>query len=97
MITNQDLKSIDTNYFDIIEVSTFYLVLRSKKTSHIWHLLEQEPNGHRSFFIAHKHHATDAYHPQTCRGSIDSCCKYIKEHDSYHFKREEYKTKKRQN
>ena len=87
MITLKEIESIDTQYFNIIEVSAFFIVLQSRNTGHYWHLLRREPNNHISFFISHKHHISDPYHPQACRGSIKACCVYIKEHDKYHISR----------
>lgn len=47
MISLKDLNTIGQSYFDIIiEETPFYMVLRSQKTGHYWHLLEQEPNGY---------------------------------------------------
>jgi hypothetical protein len=93
MITKTDLKSIDLGYFEILEATPFYIVLYSRNTGQ-WHLLEQEPNHHRSFYIFHKHHSYDAYHPQTCRRSVVACFQYIKGHDSFHMKREETRKRK---
>ncbi len=95
MITSKDLRSIDRVYFDVIEVTPFYLVLRSKNTGHFWHLLEQDYRCFRSFKVFHKHHETDNYHPQTCKGSIGACCLYIKGHDAFHLKRTRWKKNRR--
>ena len=94
MIKNKELVSIDHAYFDILETTPFFIVLRSKNTGHYWHLLLQIRNGHQSFFISHKHHKTDSYHPQACRGSIKYSCQYIKEHDTFHLQRMQRKKKK---
>ena len=95
MITPKELRSIDRSYFDVIEATPFYIVLRSKNTGHWWYLLEQEYSCFRSFYVSHKHHETDSYHPQTCRGSVEDCCLYIKGHDAYHLKRTRRKQLKR--
>ena len=95
MITPKDLRSIDRTYFDVIETTPFYLVLRSKNTGHFWYLLEQEYRCFRSFKVSHKHHKADSYHPQTCSASVEDCCLYIKRHDAYHLKRVRRKQLKR--
>lgn len=87
MITSADLSFIDLSYFNIKELTPFYIVLYSKTTGHYWHILEQDLLGGQSFYVSHKHHANDSYHPQTCRRSILACCQYIKSHDEYHLKR----------
>lgn len=95
MLTSTDYQIIDRTYFDIIEATPFYVVLRSKSTGHFWHLLEQDFLKGRSFYVSHKHHAMDFFHPQTCRRSIKSCCQYIKNHDEYHLIRKSRKKKRK--
>ena len=87
MINSKDLKLLDKNYFDIIATSTYYVVLRSKNTGHLWHLLERDLNGHKSLVISHSHHASSPYHLQTNKPSIEACCEYIKNHDVYQLRK----------
>ena len=96
MIDNNDIASIDTNYFDIKEKRTFSLVLQSKNTGHYWYLLERIYNGKQSFSIYHKHNVEDAYRPQKSRPSISACCEYIKEHDAFHLERVKKKNERRE-
>lgn len=86
MIEKIDIDGIDTDYFDIIEKKEYGIVLRSQCTGHYWYLLEQEYNQHRTFQIYHRHHASDPYHLQKNRPTIEGCCDYIKNHDVYHLK-----------
>lgn len=96
MIDNNDIASIDTEYFDIKEKRTYSLVLQSRNTGHYWYLLERVYNDHRSFLIYHKHVIAKAYHPQKSRPSISACCEYIKEHDSFHLERVKKKNERRE-
>ena len=95
MLRNTDIRLIDTDYFDIIEVKAYSLVIRSRNTGHEWYLLEQECNGHRTFQIRHRHHGTDPCHPQKNRPTIESCCKYIMDHDAFHRERTRKKEQRR--
>ena len=87
MIDKEDLLEIDDDYFRILVVASYYVVLLSKCTGHQWHLLEQEANGHRTFLIRHRHNSIDPYHRQTNRPCIGACCRYIMDHDVYHLKK----------
>ena len=87
VIINTDLKRVESEYFDIIEVKEYSIVLRSKNTGHYWYLLEQEANGHRTFKISHKHNQPDAYHFHRNKPTINACCEYIKSHDAFHLER----------
>ena len=95
MIGRTDLSAIDTDYFSIIGIKEYTLVLRSRNTGHDWYLLEQVYNGHRTFLIHHRHDATKPYHPQTNRPTIEACCEYIKGHDAFHLERTRKKTLRR--
>ena len=95
MIERTDLQAINTEYFDIVGLKEYSLVLRSKNTGHYWYLLEQEYNSCRTFLIHHKHHAADAYHPQKNRPTIEACCEYIMSHDVLHLERTRRKAERR--
>ena len=87
MLNADDFQTIDLSYFDIMEATPFYLALRSKSTGHYWHLLEQDLTGSQTFYVSHKHHFQDSFHPQTCKRALEDCFQYIKGHDEYHLKR----------
>ena len=93
MISQTELRLIDEDYFEIINSREYTVTIHSKNTGHDWHLLERFANGHRSFLISHRHNAYEPYHPQKSRPTIEACCDYIKDHDSYHLKRERKKKK----
>lgn len=98
MIGKTEIDGIDKQYFDIVEIKEFGIVLRSRCTGHFWYLMEQMCNNHKTFQIRHKHNISDSYHPQKNRPSIDDCCVYIMSHDAYHIrkmKRKEERSKKR--
>ena len=95
MIDRIDIEAIDKEYFEITGKKDYTLVLRSKGTGHYWCLLEQVYNGHRFFRISHRHHASDPFHLQKSRSSIEQCCEYIQSHDLYHMERERKKNERR--
>ena len=96
MIDKTDIDGIDRNYFDIIGEKDYGIVLRSQCTGHYWYLLEQEYNQHRTFQIYHRHHASNPYHLQKNKPTIEDCCEYIKDHDEYHLKKLKKKEEHRQ-
>ena len=96
MITNSDISSIDRCYFEVLDATSFFIVLRSRNTGHFWHLLYTEANGHISFRISHKHHAHNDFHPQASAPSVSEACAYIKRHDAYHLRREKEKASRRE-
>lgn len=95
MIEPVDIRSIDTEYFYIIEAKGYLEVLHSRVTGHDWTLLERIDNGHRTFLISHRHRPGMSFHKQTNRSSIKACCDYIKEHDAFHLERERQKKARR--
>ena len=95
MIDGNDIEEIDKNYFDIIGKKDYGIVLRSQCTGHYWYLLEQEYNQHRTFQIYHRHHASNPYHLQKNKPTIEDCCEYIKDHDEYHLKKLKKKEERR--
>lgn len=96
MIDRIDIEAIDKEYFEIMEIKDYILVLRSRNTGHFWSLLEQEYNGCRTFQIRHKHKEEAPYHSQKNRPSVAACCDYIKSHDAYQLKKDCEKKKRRQ-
>ncbi len=95
MIELKELLAIDTDWVEIICLREYSVVLHSRVTGHDWYLLEQEANGHRTFQISHRHEPSKPFHPQKNRPSIESCCEYIKDHDTFHLKRIKHKEEMR--
>lgn len=95
MIEFSDITAIDTDYFEIVEIREFFIVLHSRNTDHDWHILEREANGHRTFLISHRHNRTSPYHIQKSKPSIEACCEYIIDHDDFHLKRSKKKAERR--
>lgn len=96
MIDKTEIDGIDRKYFDIIGEKDYGIVLRSKCTGHYWYLLEQKYNQRRTFQIYHRHHASDPYHLQKNRPTIEGCCEYIRSHDAYHLQKMKRKEERRQ-
>lgn len=95
MIEKSDVLEVDRDYFEVMEIKDYVLVLRSKSTGHYWYLLEQVYNGHRTFRISHKHKESKPYHFQRNKPSILECCGYIRGHDAYQLAKEHEKEKRR--
>ena len=62
MITKEELKKVEGNYFEVLQAGVFVITLKSKNTGHYWHLLEREYPTFRHFVIYHKHNVSDEYH-----------------------------------
>ena len=96
MIEQSDIEIVDKEYFEIVEIKDFILVLQSRNTGHYWCLLERIYNGCRTFQISHRHHPSDPFHRQKSKPSIETCCDYIKSHDAYQLVKEHKKAERRQ-
>ncbi len=53
MITTEELKKVEGNYFEVLQTGAFAVTLRSKNTGHYWHLIEREYPTFRHFVIYH--------------------------------------------
>ena len=42
MITKEEIKELEGNYFEVLQTGAFAITLKSKNTGHYWHLLERE-------------------------------------------------------
>ncbi len=83
MITKTELKSFDTQYFNILQMGCFAIYVQSKNTKHYWGIhLEQYPT-FRHFRIYHKHNNHDQYHRHRDARSIDAAIEHIKAHDGF--------------
>ncbi len=98
MIETEDINAIDQGYFELINISEYYITIQSRNTGHFWHLLERVANDHRTFVISHRHGGSGPYHLQQTRSkpSIEACCDYIKDHDAYQARKDMAKEQRRQ-
>ncbi len=51
MITKEEIKELEGNYFEVLQTGAFAITLKSKNTGHYWHLLEREYPTFRHFAI----------------------------------------------
>lgn len=84
MITNNELKIIDPNYFNIIQLGPFAIYIQSKNTGHYWGILLSKYPTFRNFQIHHKHHSHNEYHRHSDASSIKAAIEHIKDHDAFH-------------
>lgn len=85
---------IDSKYFDIIELSSFCVTLRSKNTGHYWHIENADGNNYRSCKIYHRHNTSDPYHLHGHAATFAGCISAIKEHDRFQLSGRKGKKKK---
>jgi hypothetical protein len=83
MITQQEIKSIDTSYFEILQVSSFAIYIRSNNTGHLWGLLLQQYPTHRSYCVYHKHSQHYEYHKHPNARSVAVAIERIMSHDIF--------------
>ena len=70
MYTQQELESIDRNYFAVIVADEYDVTLMSLNTRHMWQLHNVElPDGEVTVLF-HKHHVSDQYHLQGKRRTM---------------------------
>ena len=60
MITKEEIKELEGNYFEVLQAGAFAITLKSKNTGHYWHLLEREYPSCRQFAFYPKHNVSDA-------------------------------------
>jgi hypothetical protein len=83
MITKIELKAIDTQYFNILQMGCFAIYVQSKNTKHFWGIhLEQYPT-FRHFKVYHKHNGQDQYHRHSDARSLKAAIEHIKDHDAF--------------
>ena len=83
MITTEELKKVEGNYFEVLQTGAFAVTLRSKNTGHYWHLIKGKYPIFRHFVIYHKHNASDAYHAQGTACDLKAAVSGIKSHDEF--------------
>lgn len=83
MITKEELKKVESNYFEVLQAGAFAITLKSKNTNHYWHLIEREYPTFRHFIIYHKHNVSDAYHAQGTACDLAAAVSEIKSHDEF--------------
>ncbi len=79
MFSQEELKSVDSRYFNIITVDDYDVTIQSRNTGHYWYLHSTDVPGDTVCIIFHKHKYSHPYH-QHGRGnslrhfqSVDWC------------------------
>lgn len=83
MITKSELKFIDPQYFNILQMGCFAIYLQSKNTKHFWAIQVEEYPTFRHFKIYHKHNSHDQYHRHRDARNIHAAIEQIKSHDAF--------------
>jgi hypothetical protein len=83
MITQQEINSINTTYFETLQASSFAIYIRSNCTGHSWGLLIQEYPTFRNFRVYHRHRDNQPYHQHRDAKSIAVAVERIKAHDTF--------------
>lgn len=83
MITRNELKYIDPQYFNILQMGCFSIYIQSKNTKHYWSIHIEEYPTFRHFKIYHKHNCYDQYHRHRDARSIIAAIEHIKAHDTF--------------
>jgi hypothetical protein len=83
MIIKTELKSIDAQYFNILQMGCFTIYVQSKNTMHFWSIHLEEYPTFRHFKIYHKHNSHDEYHRHRDARSLSVTIDHIKDHDAF--------------
>ncbi len=91
MFTQKDFGIIikHKRYYDIIAMTGIHIIIKSRKTKHIWDIQNVTLNyGDEKIIISHKHNDLDPFHvqprmhPRTVMGALTM----IRAHDDWHRK-----------
>lgn len=88
MITQQDINSIDLNYFKVITAGCYGVTLQSKNTKHCWYVACEDLGFMQTFRIDHTHHEGTPMHQHGHGQSFHSCIRQIQSHDIYQLKKD---------
>ena len=65
MYCQKDFNKIDCTYFEVIQLTGYHILLKSKNTKHIWDIYIKETySGKSSIVVMHKHNEADPFHEQ---------------------------------
>ncbi|NLK28806.1 MAG: hypothetical protein GX306_10780 [Clostridiales bacterium] len=83
MISKTELESIDTRYFNVLQMGCFAIYLQSKNTKHFWGIHVVEYPTFRNFKVYHKHNSHNQYHRHRDARSLKVAIEYINAHDAF--------------
>lgn len=83
MITKTELKAIDSQYFDVLQMGCYTIYIQSKNTKHFWGIQIEEYLTFRHLKIYHKHNSHNEYHRHRDARSINAAIEHIYAHDAF--------------
>ena len=83
MISKTELKTIDAQYFNVLQMGCFAVYLQSKNTKHFWGIHVTEYQTFRNFKVYHKHNRHDRYHRHRDARNLKIAIEQIKNHDAF--------------
>lgn len=82
MFTREELDTINTKYFQILQLGGYAVTLKSRYTGHCWHIVSQDYVGQTGCQIFHTHKQGIPYHEHGRANSLKTAIKKIKNHDA---------------
>lgn len=86
MFTPEELREIDTGYFEIIVSDPYDVTIQSKTTGRYWYLHSTGYPTDGACVIFHKHRYQHPYHQHGRASTLRQAVKSIKSHDIYQIK-----------
>jgi hypothetical protein len=83
MFTKSELQSIDTEYFNVLQLSCYAAYIQSKSTGHYWGIISEEFKSFKHCKIYHKHHYCNPYHEHRNSRNLKSAIADIMSHDAF--------------
>lgn len=84
MFSKNEQRLIDTDYFEIIRVSDYYIEIKSKNTKHMWIIHKHRFEDDNGIYLYHKHSNKDPYyHFHRSQKTVRACLLDIYGHDRF--------------
>ena len=83
MFSNEDLKCLDPEYFNIITTDAYDVTIMSRNTGHYWYLHNPEYPEQGTVIIFHKHKASHPYHQHGRANTLRQAVRSIRGHDRW--------------
>ncbi len=83
MFDTEQLKTIDSRYFNIIMVDEYDVTIQSRNTGHYWYLHCTGFPGDAACIIFHKHKYSHPYHQHGRGNSLRQAIRSIQSHDRW--------------
>ncbi len=83
MFTDEELKNIDSKYFNIIVLDGLDVTIQSRNTGHWWYLHSTGTEGRNAVVVFHKWQYRHPFHRQCMASSLRQALKGIRDHDRF--------------